>query len=169
MAAHLGKLTLALIGRVTALVHVLHESLNIDLLFILLLFFNDFLKGGHFLLKLCVFFLLHYKLADEKLSIILLGFEVRLQLGIPLDQKPIFIINALCNGRDKLQIVLHFVFSFLEVALLVALERLLLLDRISHLLHFCVEFANDVFFLLVAQFFHFWNYTVDHPLNMIIG
>ena len=65
--------------------------------------------------------------------------------------------------------MLHLVLSLLEVALLIALERLLLLDRISHLLHFCVEFANDVFFLLVTQFFHFWNYTVDHPLYMIIG
>lgn len=53
--------------------------------------------------------------------------------------------------------MLHLILSLLYIALLIALERLLLLDGILHLFHFCIEFANYVFFLLFLKLLRLRN------------
>ena len=64
--------------------------------------------------------------------------------------------------------MLHFIFSIFGVAFLVAFVSLLLFKSILHLLHFCVEFSEDVFFLLIFQLIRFRNDWVNNLINLVI-
>ena len=63
-------------------VHILYESLNIDLLFIFFMLINDAFVLLYFITYFAVFFLLHNKLTYEELPIIFLSFKVCLELSI---------------------------------------------------------------------------------------
>ena len=65
--------------------------------------------------------------------------------------------------------MLHLILSLLYIALLIALERLLLLDGILHLFHFCIEFANYVFFLLFLKLLRLRHNWIDNLLNLSIS
>jgi len=83
------------------IIHILYESLNIDLLFIFFMFINDSFILLNFITYLIIFFFLHNKLSHEKLPIVFLSFKVCLKLSVLLDKKSIFIIDSLGNWCNQ--------------------------------------------------------------------
>lgn len=165
MGALLGELKLALLVGLAG-VCFLDEGLDVDLLLILLLLLDDLGKFFHFLFQFRVLFLLHDKLPDQELSVVLLSLELLLELGVLLDQLSVFGIDPLSDVRDQLQVVLHLVLSLLEVSFLITFGGLLLLHSVSHLLPLRVEFANDVLLLLVLQLLRLGDDVFDGLLDL---
>ena len=74
---------------------------------------------GDFVQHVFIFFFLHNQLTHHLLTVLLLGFELLLQLSILLDQQPVLVVNALGNRCNELEVVLHLVLSFLEITFLI--------------------------------------------------
>ena len=101
---------------------ILFYIVEVDLLLIALVIADKLFKFVDFVTVLCILFLLHDQLSNQKLPIIFLGLVFLFQFCIFLDQKSVFVVDSLCYRGDELQVVLHLILFFLGVSSLVALE-----------------------------------------------
>ena len=122
LRVRLGELRLALLVTITAVVDLLHEGLDVNLLLILLFLFDCLGELLDLILQLGILFLLHHELPHQELPVIFLGLEVLLELCVPLDEETVLVVNPLGNGCDELKVMLHFILSFLQISFLIAFE-----------------------------------------------
>jgi len=89
------------------------------------------------------------------------------EFHIFLDQHPIFIVNALSDGGNELQIVLHFVLPLLEITLLVALVGFLVLQLLLPFVEVLIEISDHVLFLFLLHLLLLGPNVLDRPMELV--
>ena len=147
---------------------LIHMILQILRLFLLFVFFDDFIVEVELLRALGILLFQKDELFEQQLAVVLLGFQIVLDFVVVCSQEAVLLFDPLGDVGDELQMVVQLVLPAFDVGCLGPLEHGLLFDGFLHLVDDGGKSSHDVLLLLILQHGNFFGDPSDIILQLVV-